>query len=382
MIDIVSSPELARLAEAHEGPCVSIYLPTHRAGQQMPQDQIRLKNALTEAHRELEALGVRGVDADALLRPLAELRDRPEFWAHLEGGLAVFASRGGAHTYRVADPVAELVVVADRFHIKPLVPLVATGSVFHVLTLSQKRVRLLRGSRHQLSEIGLGEIPSSLAEALWFDDREAQLQSHSAQRVGTGQVTATFHGHGAGVDTKESDLVRFLSAVSGGVEQIIGTGPAPLVLAGVASTAARFRHVSTHRHIVEGGVEGSVESLGEAELHARAWPLVAPVFEESRRRARASAEGGGIRTTRAVRDALIAAHNGQVASVFVPVGVHRWGTFDEDALQVDEHDERSPGDRDLLDAIAVETLTHGGEVFAVAGEDVPGAGLVAASLRF
>ena len=185
-----------------------------------------------------------------------------------------------------------------------------------------------------------------------------------------------------GIDTKDSDVERFLSAVDSGLAQIIGTDPAPLVLAGVGSTVARFRQVSTYPHVVEGAIEGSPESLSDTELHDRAWPLVEPVFDESRRRARGSVEAGVVGTAETLPDVLIAAHNGRVASVFVPIGVQRWGTFDAARQGVEEHEERDPGDRDLLDAIAVETLAHGGEVFGVDEDDVPLGGVVAAALRF
>ena len=119
-------------------------------------------------------------------------------------------------------------------------------------------------------------------------------------------MTATFHGHGVGIDTKDTDLERFLTAVDGGLGQIIGTGPEPLVLAGVASTVGQFRQVSGYPHIVDEAIDGGVESWSDDELHARAWPLVEPVFEQTRRRARESAEGGAVSTAHMLTDALIA----------------------------------------------------------------------------
>jgi hypothetical protein len=258
----------------------------------------------------------------------------------------------------------------------------ATDEVFYVLALSQSEIRLLRGGRYDVSELALGDIPPSLASALRFDDRESQLHSHGAKRVGIGRVVATFHGHGVGVDTKDADLGRFLSAVDDGLAHIIGSGPAPLVLAGVDSTLARFRHLSRYPHIVDGEIEGSAATLSAAELHERAWPLVESVFVMSRRRARAAVEGGAAKTADTVEAVAIAAVDGRVGSVFVPAGVQRWGVFDPVGRSVDENEERRPGDRDLLDAIVVETLTHGGEVFVVDEEEVPGGAPVVAALRF
>ena len=382
MIDIIAEGELRHLAETADERCVSVYVPTHRAGREQAADRIRYKNALASARNELVALGLRSPAADALLAPAVELADDERFWSHLERGMAVFTSPSTVRAFRLSDAVAELVVVSDRFHIKPLVPLVAAGEVFYVLVLSQSEVRLLRGSRYEVSELALGDIPSSLATALRFDDRESQLHSHGAKRIGIGRVAATFHGHGVGIDTKDADLGRFLSAVDDGLAQVIGPGRTPLVLAGVDSTVARFRQVSRYTHIVRGEIEGSATSLSAAELHDRAWPLAEAVFDESRRRARAALDNGAAKTAESLAEVAIAAVDGRVGSVFVPAGVQRWGVFDPVGRRIDEHDERRPGDRDLLDAIVVETLTHGGEVFVVDESEAPRSAPVAAVLRF
>jgi len=382
VIDIISGRDLGRLAETQARHLVSIYLPTHRSGDQTAQDPIRLKNLLARAVRELETLGLRTVEANEMLSSVGKLRSDAQFWAHLEEGLAVFVSENDTHIYRLPDSVDELVVVAERFHVKPLLPLVTRGRVFHVLVLGQNDVRLLRGSRFGMSEVGLGEIPRSMAEVLKFDDREAQLQSHASGRVGTGQVTATFHGQGVDKDTREVDLDRFLSAVDAAVCQLVAGTPAPLVLAGVASTVARYRRLTKHPELIETVVEGNAELLSPAELHHRAWPLVDEVFHADHRRARDAVLGGSVPTADSLADSVVAAYNGHVASLFVPLGVHRWGSFDVDRQEVDEHEEHRPGDRDLLDAAAVETLSNGGAVFAVDESDIPGGGLVAATLRF
>jgi len=49
--------------------------------------------------------------------------------------------------------------------------------------------------------------------------------------------------------------------------------------------------------------------------------------------------------------------------------------------QVYVHETHQPGDQDLLDFTAIQTLGKGGAVFAVSPEDVPDQALVAAVLR-
>jgi hypothetical protein len=336
---------------------------------------------LAAARGDLESSGLRASEAAAFVSSAAGLQLDSDFWAHMERGLAAFIGGGGMWTYRLPVPVEELVVVADGFHVKPLLSSVASGEVFYVLALSQHEVRLLRGSRFDVSELALGTIPESLAEALRYDDRESQLQSHSANRAGPGRVVAAFHGQGVGKDTKDADLSRFLAAVDEGIGEIIGTSSAPLVLAGVTDVVARFRKLSNYSHIADGGIRGNPERLSPAELHREAWPLVEPLYKADQDKSRAAIESQAMPSVGSPGDAVVAAIGGRIESLFVPSGVQQWGTLEAGGQSVDEHDTQHLGDRDLFDLAAVETLAHGGRVFVVSEAEIPGEGPVAAALR-
>jgi hypothetical protein len=161
---------------------------------------------------------------------------------------------------------------------------------------------------------------------------------------------------------------------------------APLVLAGVGTLRAMYQHVTRYRYVLAEGIDGNPEHLRQDELHERAWALVEPVFDRERGAAEASfherrAKGGG-GTADEVPQAVVAAHDGLVASLFVSVGTQRWGTFDASSRTVVMHEDREPGDEDLLDRAAVLTLEASGEAFAVPAERMPGTGDVAAVLRY
>lgn len=359
---------------------MSIYMPTHRTGSE--QDPIRLKNLLGEAHAELLVMGVRRPATDKLLHPATQLLASSRFWAELGEGLAIFLCDGDLQRFRLPNPVEELVLVADQFHVKPLLATVTTGELFYVLALSQNQVRLLQGDRYRMREIDLVDVPHSLDEALQFDDRERQLQSHSSSRVGRGQVTAAFHGHALDKDATEEDLSRFVASIDRGVQRTIADRPAPLLLAAVGRLSALYRRVNGHPHIVEQSIEGNPEHLTPAALHAAAWPLVEELFDSDKRAAADAFLSGKTATARDVDAALVASHQGHIESVFIPVQHHVWGSFEPDSLTVTQHEERQPGDRDLLDVTATFTLIHGGNVFAVDAAAMPSSDPVAAVLRF
>lgn len=382
MIDLIEMRELRRLAEASGPYCVSIYLPTPRSGDAELQNPIRYKNLVAQVRREMDSLGVRDKEIDDLLSAATALHDDAAFWASTADGLAVFIDTDRMWTYRLADPVDELAVVAERFHLASLLPSVSTGNVFYVLALSRHQVRLLRGSRTTVQQLALRTIPASLPEALRFDDREPQLQSHARNRTGVGDVVATFHGQGAGKDTGTVDLTRFLTMVDVGFREIVGDSRAPLVLAGVDEVIAHFRKLSKYSHIVDGGVVGSPDQLESQEIHDRAWPLVEPRLQRDQSDARTAIASGSTRTLTSLTGAVAAAHDGRIESLFVPMGHRHWGTYDADLRTVTAHDRRQPGDLDLFDAAAISTLTHGGDVFVVPESDIPGDAAVAAALRY
>ncbi len=67
-------------------------------------------------------------------------------------------------------------------------------------------------------------------------------------------------------------------------------------------------------------------------------------------------------------------------SLFVAVGVQRWGRFEAQAGDVVVHESHEPGDQDLLDLAAVQTLMHAGRVYAVQAAQVPDSGNPAAAV--
>ena len=79
---------------------------------------------------------------------------------------------------------------------------------------------------------------------------------------------------------------------------------------------------------------------------------------------------------------MTSAHRGRVEVLFVPLGKRSWGTFDEDGEKVSLHAKRGPGDEDLLDRAALETMLNGGMVYAVKPEAMPADLPVAAVFRY
>ena len=77
-----------------------------------------------------------------------------------------------------------------------------------------------------------------------------------------------------------------------------------------------------------------------------------------------------------------AAYHGRVECLFVAVGRQQWGDYDPGTDQVSIHPEPQPGDFDVLDLAATQTLLQGGTVYAVEPAEVPDTALLAATFRY
>lgn len=382
-MNLLNKDELKELMAEQPGQQVSIYLPTHRAGEDTKQDPIRFRNLLRQAEEKLIAAGLRTVDARTMLQPALDLEGHSPFWRHLADGLALFLGVNIFHAHRLPFKFEELVVVGERFHVKPLLPLFSGDGQFYILALSQNGVRLLLGTRYSVAELDLDDVPGSLAETLRHDDQGQPVQLHP-RTDGGGQRGAIFFGHGAGSEEDKKNIVRYFRQIDDGLHEILRDEQAPLVLAGVDYLLPLYREANRYRHLLDRGITGNPEEITAEELHRQAWDIVRPDFEQVQQAATARYEqlASSERASSDLAAIVSAAYHGRVDGLWVAVGVQCWGQFEPTADRVDLHATAEPGDEDLLDFAAIHTLLNGGTVYAVQPDEVPGQALLAAVFRY
>jgi hypothetical protein len=372
MNEWIPQEDLKRLVESHPNPCLSLYLPTERVGPEGKKNSLRFKSLKRRAEKEILGRGLRKRETAELLAPLEELLEDTRFWQNQSEGLVVFRSSDLFRFFRLPLRFKETLVVADRFHLKPLFPLFGEEGRFYILALGQKKVRLLRADRQNLEEVPLKGVPPSLDEALKYDAPERQLQFHTRTPPAMGRRSAMFHGHGGGVDESKEDLRRFCQMVERGVKKILRGEKAPLVIAGVESLLALYREVNSYRNLLEPSVPGNPKQSTDSRMHRQASKIVQPFFRKAREEAAARYRqqmGTGL-ASKDIREVIPAAVHGQVETLFVPVGVQLWGTFDprSNSLRLKKENH---GSGDLLDFAAVHTFLNGGTVYAVEPPDLP-----------
>ena len=383
-MDIITFGELTQFLTSYPGWCVSLFMPTHRTGRETEQDPIRFKNLLREVEESLLAKGLRVPDIQEMLKPAQRLLQEPGFWQHQSQGLAVFFTTAEFHAYRLPLPFDELVMISSRFHLKPLLPFFTSDGHFYILALSQNQVRLLEGTHRTVDEVDMESKLPGLAEALQYERFDKQIQSHSVTSSGrAGDRGAVFHGPDLS-DEDKNRILRWFHKIDDELPNVLIGGQSPMVLAGVKYYFPIYKEANSYPHLLEEGIPGNPDDLSPEELHAQAWPLVQPFFMKAQQDAFAQYAqlAGTGKATADVQEAVLAAHHGRVDVLIVPIGAQVWGRFDPITNTVHVHQNLEAGDGDLLDLAVIQTILHGGTVYAVGPEQMPDRAPLAAVFRY
>jgi hypothetical protein len=297
-------------------------------------------------------------------------------------GLALYCSPDLLAQYRVPMRLPEIAVIADSFHVKPLLRFLQVNERYFVLTLSQKRVALYEGTAYSLGPVNLAELPSTMAEALGIERQERHL---SVRTLGPDSKAPVFHGHGAPADSRKEELSRFFRAVDLALAEFLRDDPSPLVLAGVDYYFPLYREISRCPNLADGALSGNFDDASPDQIREQVQPVVREVFqkrEEESLAAYESARAKGLAVEDLRTIARLSVH-GRVRRLLLSGGAHVWGRLDREsgavelaAAQQDTHDD------DILDDLGESVLARSGDVIIVPGHCMPQGAAAAAILRW
>jgi hypothetical protein len=369
-----SKNALQRLIQIQDQHCISIFMPTDRSSAKKEQDQIRLKNLLRQAEKNADAMHAGGSSLSDKLASAGQLLQDESFWRQTVDGLALFISTEQFLCYRLPLRFDELLVSANRFHIKPLLPFVIGDGRFYILALSQNEVRLFQCNRFSAMQIDLPEVAGGLRETLRYDEESGtQLQFHTGTAGGDRRRPAMFHGHAVDAEDDKDEIIQFFREVDRSLRKILQDETAPLVLAGVDFLLPLYKNAAAYTHLLDDGIFGNPEGRRAEDLHAAAWKIVQPHFIKNQQEASARYHcnaGTGL-TSNDLRQIVPAARHARVEMLFVALDKNRWGYYDPDRNVVILHDRAMNDSEDLLNLAAAETLMHGGTVYALDSDQLP-----------
>jgi hypothetical protein len=311
-----------------------------------------------------------------------------DFWKYEDEGLAIFLADGFSQIYRLPLSFPQLVVVANRFMIKPLLPLLAGDGRFLILALSQNAVRLFRATRYSLQEVTeLPGVPANLDEVLQYDEAHKELQffAGAASPGAGGRRAAVFYSSGGSEQSyKKEALLRYCQQIDTGLHSLLRHENVPLVVAAVDYLVAIYRQANHYPHLLSQAILGSPDRFTPDELRHKAWAIVEPHLRLAQAQAidhfwRVAKKG---QASGHLQKIVPAAYAGRVATLFTAVDQQQWGHFDSQSGEVQLHETAEPSDEELLDLAAYYTLRAGGIVYALPAADMPGEVSLAAIFRY
>ena len=360
-----------------EPPCISIYLPTHRGFPGWKQDPVRYRTLVGEAESLLSS-GPLARQAAQLVEPLRAL-EQDLHWEHSLDGLAVFLSPHVGAAYRLPISVPELTVVADSFHVTPLIRFLHANRRYFALALSQNEATLYEGSPFGAEAVELRGLPEGLRGAIGVPDIERALSEHGAPPSGP-----IFHGRGPGKEETKEKLLHYFRVIDKGLHEFLREERAPLILASVKYYHPIYREANTYPHLLPEGLEGNFERANGAKIHAEAWPIVNRAFQKRvdewiARYRELSTKGLAVDRLEEIGPAAIA---GRVRCVLAAEGQTVWGRLDRATGAVSRHPKPEGPEDDLVDDMCEEALKRGAEVYVIARAAMPTESPIAAVFRF
>lgn len=382
-----SHTDIRHLLEAQKPPCLSLYQPTHRAFPDSQQNSLRFRNLV----RDLEGLVAETASpemCERLLAPFRQLVEDHDVWAHPRDGLAVLRTPELFRVYQLQRPVAELVVVSDSLHLKPLLRILQSVDRFQILCLDQDKVRLFEGTRDALDEADLAPgVPRTLEEALGDQLTPKDQSGFTHGRGDRAAVAGNQMRHGpsdrdVGIDR---DRDRYFQMVDKAVlEYHSRSDEVPLILAALPENQGHFRAQSQNPFLLLEGIDINPHSIDVGELKARAWRIMRPHYEQ--RLEKLIDEYGESKAKDLGTDELERAGEAgacsRIRTLLVDADRHVQGRLYRETGKVELLGGEAPDVDDVLDDLMELTLQRGGEVIIVPHERMPTESGIAAIYRY
>lgn len=367
-VDLPTATEIGNLDLVRSDACVSIYLATTPLTQEIGQSRTRLTQLVDQAVRQLEAKGLDKRRIWPLQEHFETVLEDDDFWAHQARSLVILATPTQLRTYRLASDLVEMVMVSDRFHLKPLLRAITFPNACHVLAVSENAVRLIEVSADMPARvIRVPDLPRDAASAV-------------------GKATINDSGAGRRIHGMEGQKIRlgqYVRKIDAALRPVLSNSGLPVILAATEPVAALVRSLSGVA-LLDQSIESSPDRMSEAELARAARPILDAHYDDMIARIRDLYEtrAGQARATTDISDAARAATIGGIDTLLVDIDRVEFGTIDETTGDVTFLPDGAAGGYGIVDEIAGRALRTGAQVLAVRSVDIPGEKPLAAILRY
>ncbi|GAB1403747.1 hypothetical protein MASR1M74_09250 [Lentimicrobium sp.] len=369
---LITRKEIAELHEMKQANCISIFIPTHRAGEKVLQreDALLLKNQLKEIKSKLAGKGLNAAEVPNLVKPVEQLIDNSSFWREQSDGLAIFIADSFVKVYTLPVYFKEFNYVSDEFYLKPLMPLFTDDGDFYLLMLERSNVKLYACTRHSFTEIKIDDlIPETKQDRVGYDYEQKNLQFRT---ISAGH--ALYHGQEAATGKRKNEIKKYLRAINDGLDTLLKEEKRPMLIAAQRPNFDIYKEVNTYTNLMDDFLSVDFSKTNTYDVHEMAWLKMEPVFDQRRQQKIAQfieTEGTG-RTAIGIDKIIPAAINGKVDTLFCENKTDIFGSYkkENNVITVTQSEE-SETSTSLMNVAAIRTFLNGGDVYLLDKDEMP-----------
>lgn len=375
MLEPLTHDDLLKLTSIQEGPCISIYIPA------LPEVSLR------EEYDVLVKRATYLVSLDQEIETQKEILDLlinfnpAEHISASSGGVAIFVNKHWKGYFVAPHDLPAKVIVAESFHLKPLIEDLQRDHTFHLLVVGVDEALLLFSQGAQATEVHrfLFHHGTHSNSIHWqhLDESEAlQIPHLKSQGRGRGASDSQFK--------KKSATKIFLRWIEAKIKQEAGYKSLPLFVFTSENLFPIYKEVSSHPKPqfflldIRKGIPHQDSLIHRVENYLNQ--------EISQHRHISASDIEQQKIKHKLIDDLTkisrAAIHGEVKTLYLRDKSEVWGELNRRSGDFKVHPKQmNSKDDDVLDDIACEVIRQGGEVIILSPKDMPGTGPAAAILN-
>lgn len=354
--------------------CISIYIPTHRYGEEVQKgkDALVLKNALSQVVDRLAEAGMRSQEIESYTTPIRGLIQNPVFWSNQKEGLAVFLGENYFETVQLNTTVPKIQWISDHFYLRPLITHYKPKWEFYVLALDLQNIALYHATNSEIENINAHhpDLPTQIEDVVSVDDREAGLQFRT-QHGPLGN--ASYHGHGGGKEVKKKEIQQFFRAINNQLIGFLRSEKKPLVIISQEYLYPIYKEINEYNKLLDKFVPLHPAGKREMDIHNKAWELINPQYLEDRDlkiKNFKQLHGTG-KTSTNIRKIVQIARQGRVDTLFIAENKDILGYYNKDTDEVIVEEMPETRKTSLVNDAAIHTFLANGDVYQLNQSEMP-----------
>lgn len=327
----ITIDEMRMLNVKHGAPMLSIYLNKDNGVFETKSFNERWKDSIQKAEFLMLKDYTRSFVND-YLAPIKKL-DLAEIVESSDKGVAVFMDQHHEIFYLHAhSPIQDLTVVADSFHIKPLIKIKKSEKGFFLVAMTSRAVNV-------------------------FIDNEGHLLRLDSYR------------NDPGIDGQnKKSFEDFFHQASLELNKLFASYRVPIILAGVKDNIGHMKRLLPQSMLMKESIVGNVEKMKTTELRERVYEILQPYYQAQELKSQEEI-GSALSRDKALvylEDIALSAVLGTIRKLYVVERKHVWGSINPTTgeifitpKQTNAHDD------DILDDLCQLVLSKGGDVEVV-----------------